>query len=580
MKIDSIAKIKPNEINIFLCGNAEWHFRSLHLINSISDYAEFDMNIFFLHSESVNKYVSKKIRHILSFSKNKLSYYDITFNKGDIKRITSLNNKNSGVTVDAFLKFEINDIHNKFFSDKLTVYLDSDTLVQESFFSQLLTKSKIGFNAALDDRFKLTYKIPGYPANTNRSVLEKAGVNLTTYINSGFFSICGKTTSTNHLREIKKKFETQYADQDTYNIAYKKKNILNYKFNLQMPPIIEEPNLGELEIRKRLNSKLFLLHFNGRDFKQWLSMTRFPDEILNAINSNNISLHRKIINFNEKYLLVNIDKQDKKQFKGDKCVFITINEEYTYKSEITVRSISENLRNIDFYILHDNLSEESIEYLKSINKGIKFLNIYQMPKFRDFEGNTRHGKMVAARFLFNFLDYRQVLYLDSDIFVDGKIDKIFKNYSHPFYMAKDTIAIFYKKRLFKNKFKSWHESISYIPEVDYSNYLNSGVVLFNREFINESIDILNSFMNWLEFNERSKFPDQDFLNYFVRCVSEVGILSSKFNRLPPEMNIKSSIYHFIGKEKLFNLNSWSDTSKYSKKKASKILRKYKIKKMN
>lgn len=557
MIINKIDNISSKKVNIFLCGDSEWHSKSLHLINSISDSAEFDMNLIFLHSENINEAISKKIEHILSYSDFNIDYYDLKVSSVVYKKMNSLKSNNKNVTNSAFLKFEINDYHNKYFNSDVSIYLDSDFIIKKPFFSSLIEDVKEGFNASLDERAIKCFDTPKTPSYYNKNNLISADVNLTEYINSGFFAIKGKVISSKDLYEAKMNWDTHYADQDTFNIAYKVKNILSYKYNFLLSWVMIDPKIDHKILRKRLSSDIFAVHYAG-EFKQWNYTTKYP-KIIHDINVNNkLSLKNKIIDFNSKtisYEKLNFKNYPQNVKKYERCIFITIDEDYVNKSIISIKSIIKNFNKCDILILHNGIKNNSIKRIKSIDDNIIFIDISSIENFKDFKISTRHGNMISARFFFNKLNYKQVVYLDSDIFITNKkINKIFKYNEKPFYLSKDSFALEYNDNL-KNFNENWFKKFTF-PDIQYNKYLNSGVILFNNFLINENINFLASFKNWLTYNNESKWPDQDYINFYIQNVSSFGILPGTFNRQPSYMDKKSILFHFTGVNKLNNFDDW------------------------
>ncbi len=194
-------------------------------------------------------------------------------------------------------------------------------------------------------------------------------------------------------------------------------------------------------------------------------------------------------------------------------ILIACNEKYLHLSRYLLFSLHEHNGNLNIYLIHENLSDNSIEditnFIKEHNIGniniIKFdSSTIELP-LREGHAITGHitkeayFRLYAPFYLPDDLD--RILYLDCDIICNGKIDEF---YNQDF---KDNILVACRNTDLDNAL--YNERLG-LPE-DYT-YVNSGVLLFNLKKYKEytSIDKLNKFIG--ENREILDFQDQDVVN--------------------------------------------------------------------
>lgn len=209
---------------------------------------------------------------------------------------------------------------------------------------------------------------------------------------------------------------------------------------------------------------------------------------------------------------------------------------------VTLQSLIDNSSTNKYYdiiILNTNINPRYKDMLYSMlpkNFSLRFYDIdyFINENFNNLVLKPKNNWSVAMYYrMFIPLimqKYDKVLYLDSDIVCNKKIDKLFNIDSENSYalVVRDTISAVLdypknKVRLFymKNELKL---SNSY-------NYFNSGMIMFNIKNIN--IDTYIS-----DFKKSLKtlnllFPDQDLLNIILE--NKIKIIHSKYNYLTGEI---------------------------------------------
>lgn len=304
-----------------------------------------------------------------------------------------------------------------------------------------------------------------------------------------------------------------------------------------------------------------------------------PPELFRPKFDNIISLKKKVKDFDIDRIFKDHYIVNRKTWVGDKVIFFVIDKNYIDNIEIALTTTSHFNPDIDIFILHNDIGEYNMKKLKSFYHSVNFMNIKDEPIFDNIQSHTRHGKMVAAKMLFNLLDYKQILYLDSDIYTNSSLESIFKLRDKAFYFAKDSIEFseLFSRKNNHDKKRAIHNSFNSAYSVDYIEYWNSGVFLINNDKINKSYNIIDSFDNWMKYYPESSWPDQDFLNIYIKSHYTYGTMENIYNAQNVMMGDfeNASIYHFIGPEKLFNFDKWKTNKHVKIAKAEELLENYK-----
>lgn len=226
----------------------------------------------------------------------------------------------------------------------------------------------------------------------------------------------------------------------------------------------------------------------------------------------------------------------------DYNICLCSDENYAKYMAVTMASILKNANddeNIIFHIIEPNIKDETknkLIYLKKIkNCEIKFYRV---------ENNKYNNLAICLRLLIPELikDADKVLYLDSDIIVNGSLKELFDIGINGYYalVVKDLYLDIYKE----------HKEL--IGMGNNRTYFNSGVVLFNNKLCIDN-NISQEFYSYFLNNfSKLKFIDQDILNHCF--IDKVKIIDRKWNFLPfRDYNTKSNsptkddaiIIHFV-----------------------------------
>lgn len=228
-------------------------------------------------------------------------------------------------------------------------------------------------------------------------------------------------------------------------------------------------------------------------------------------------------------------------------VCLSCDDNYSKYAGVVIASILKNANNDDFlniYILDGNISETNknkILQLKNIKDcNLYFVNIDESMFDIYKQINTHSYITLPAYYRLKLTDIlpnvNKIIYLDCDTIVNTSLKKFFETDLQDNYIGGVLDARVKHKKQWKN-----------------SNYINSGVVLFNLEKIRTD-KIENIFIEYTKKNIKNiQTGDQDIINF---------ALKDKIKILPDAWNVQVSgfasrtcftkypkIIHFIGSDK-------------------------------
>lgn len=187
-------------------------------------------------------------------------------------------------------------------------------------------------------------------------------------------------------------------------------------------------------------------------------------------------------------------------------IVVSINKQYVLPLKAMLVSLLRFHQNIDLWIINmEGLKEEDFIPLFSVlNK--ENIHIKEMPHY--LENDTRFSPSSLSRIFTPFLltDIDRALYLDVDIIIRRSIESFYNSN----FKNKGIIAVTDE---FCNKLSGYKE---WIGLCDKDNYVNSGVLLMNLDYLRKRYSyetVLEAFEN---FVPNTTFIDQDFINIFFR----------------------------------------------------------------
>lgn len=229
-------------------------------------------------------------------------------------------------------------------------------------------------------------------------------------------------------------------------------------------------------------------------------------------------------------------------------IFISADDKYTYPAQVMLTSLLKNngTQAHTIYFMHRNTNQSNIEKLETI---VKSFNSQFIPlritsdNFKDFTATERFPIEIYFRLLIASLlpeTEERALWLDVDLVVNNSLHDFYNQdfNGNAFVACRDVYA---REAHVKNLGLS-----------DYSNYINSGVILFNLPLMRK-ITLNDYYDFFLKHEDAIEFPDQDILN----CIFEnhikvldgnnynVQVLEWRFNCDDYDLN-KVSIVHFVG----------------------------------
>lgn len=230
------------------------------------------------------------------------------------------------------------------------------------------------------------------------------------------------------------------------------------------------------------------------------------------------------------------------------------------------------------YVIHDGMDCQEFCYLRLLagcrrNFELKFIDINKAGEGEKFKNLYASGHITLAtywRFLLPEIlsDVNKLIYLDTDVVV---VDDVAKLYSEDVsgYFCAGCIDIGVAKELSVSQ--AAREFLCSLGYMDFSNYINSGVLLINLEYAREK----KLFCKMLSLAENNNFPlhDQDVINYALMNEGGVKIVYQRWNFAIhkdfedwyPESLVSAikhkvsimdlAIVHYIGSEKPWKCSS-------------------------
>lgn len=223
---------------------------------------------------------------------------------------------------------------------------------------------------------------------------------------------------------------------------------------------------------------------------------------------------------------------------------------YSLRVAVSMVSIMETIsekRKIRFHLLHDDtLTEDNKikfkQLIKNYNQEILFyyvkLEKNSYIKLRDIDLYSP-GALYRLK-LADLVNVNKIIYLDADIICNLDIRNLFEENINDYaigaildkeVLAQDNIT---NNKLYRN-----------VP-LDLIRYFNSGVILFNLEYIRKNYDMFKETMNFLGKYPNIPYSDQAALNFLFQ--KKCRFLNCKYNWGVKKGENNECIYHFSGIE--------------------------------
>lgn len=224
------------------------------------------------------------------------------------------------------------------------------------------------------------------------------------------------------------------------------------------------------------------------------------------------------------------------------------------------------------YVIHDGMTCQEFCYLRLLarcrrNFELKFIDINKVEGSAKFKNLFASGHITLATYWRLLLpeilsDVNKLIYLDTDVVV---VDDVAKLYSEDVsgYFCAGCIDIGVAKELPVSQ--DARKILCSLGYMDFSNYINAGVLLINLEYAREK----NLFSEMLSLAENNNFPlhDQDVINYTLMNEGGAKIVDQRWsfaihkdfevwypepivNAIKHKISIMDlAIIHYIGTEK-------------------------------
>ena len=220
------------------------------------------------------------------------------------------------------------------------------------------------------------------------------------------------------------------------------------------------------------------------------------------------------------------------------------NEKYAPYAGTSMTSLLENNKHFDditIYALGEGLSQDSFDKFKELisryRRKIIFLDTEQlivlMKKINipDYRGSYAANMRLFLTDIIP-LEVKQLVYLDSDTIIEGKLDEIAKidMRDYPVGMVLDSLGFDHKREL----------GIK-------GNYYNSGIIVFKMDLWREGHYTEKIIEHIKNVRSHYPMPDQDLLN--IICEGRILTLDPRYNIQPIHLVFPWHVYHAIYREK-------------------------------
>lgn len=206
--------------------------------------------------------------------------------------------------------------------------------------------------------------------------------------------------------------------------------------------------------------------------------------------------------FEEVFTLVS-QVQNEKFHASDNIVLLTFDDNYLHQSINLIRSIDvQHPEGVSYICVCPPLKQENVDILMAVPCGIR-LQCYE------FTADFRSGRWSTCAVLRLFCPWlleeeiHRVVYMDSDILCSGSIQDLFD---------MDLPCIAMASEISGNVSRERKET--YRKEYPTKVYCNSGVVVFNLDYLRNTHSFAEFFSTLSAMLGKYQYLDQDFLNRF------------------------------------------------------------------
>lgn len=255
-------------------------------------------------------------------------------------------------------------------------------------------------------------------------------------------------------------------------------------------------------------------------------------------------------------------------------ILVTLNKNYLEVLIVMLKSLanSNKHKNFDVYVMNDSLTDKDITYLKeNVLENINIIDLKVKDKELEKAPVTKrypkemYYRIFAAYYLPNKVD--KILYLDPDLVVINKLDKLYNTNLDNYYFAAASHIWGILQTFNRIRLKMDSDEV----------YINSGVMLMNIKLLRNEQN-KNEVYKFIKKNKKKlMLPDQDVisglyankilpLDPYVYNMTEKLLNKTYFMPHINERWIKDNavIIHFCGKNKPWKENYKGKLDKFYK----------------
>lgn len=190
-------------------------------------------------------------------------------------------------------------------------------------------------------------------------------------------------------------------------------------------------------------------------------------------------------------------------------ILVTLNSGYLKVLVVMLKSLatSNEHKNFDVYVMNTSLTDEDIEYLKDNTlKNINIIDLKVNDKFLDKAPVTKrypkemYYRIFAAYYLPKKVD--RILYLDPDLVVINKLDKLYNMDLDNYYFAAASHIWGILQTFNRIRLKMDSNDV----------YINSGVMLMNIKLLRKEQDKEDVYKFIKRYKNKLMLPDQDIIS--------------------------------------------------------------------
>ncbi|WP_294087445.1 glycosyltransferase family 8 protein [uncultured Actinobacillus sp.] len=198
-------------------------------------------------------------------------------------------------------------------------------------------------------------------------------------------------------------------------------------------------------------------------------------------------------------------------------IALTADRNYAEQVITLIKSVCYHHKNVRFYLIHQDYPDEWFMALNQhlTNVGAEIIPVTVLDSFR-FPSKLQEYITQATfyRYIIPEIPEDRVIYLDSDIVVDGNIEEMyFSDFNGKYVLAVEDMYISYTKH-------------SYIEFPDLKPYFNAGVLLVNNKLWKEN-DLEGYLIQMTKQYPNVIYADQDILNIALK--DKWGALHKRYN---------------------------------------------------